>query len=75
MNTETSTPGKTPIKGDNMVQLLMQGLQSKEKDILNHVLFTKKESVIRNTVAKLPVQAIIPLLRELNVMIQGKVFA
>ncbi|XP_043461904.1 WD repeat-containing protein 43 [Leptopilina heterotoma] len=75
LNTEASTPGKTPSKGDNMVQLLMQGLQSKEREILNNVLFTKKESVIKNTVAKLPVQAIIPLLKELTVMLQGKTYS
>lgn len=74
LNTETSLPGKTTSKGDNMVQLLMQGLQSKERDILNNVLFIKKESVIKNTIAKLPVQAIIPLLKELTVMLQGKTY-
>ena len=72
LNTETSTPGKTPSKGDNMVQLLLQGLQSNERDLLNNVLFIKKESVIINTISKLPVQAIIPLLKELTVMLQGK---
>lgn len=58
-----------------MTQLLMQALNSKDKTILATVLFTKNETVIHNTIAKLPVQAITPLLKELILMLQGKTYA
>lgn len=69
------TPGKSSTKGANMAQLLMQALNSNDRNILTTVLFTKNETVIPNTVAKLPVQAITPLLKELTVMLQGKTYA
>ncbi|XP_066598472.1 WD repeat-containing protein 43-like [Prorops nasuta] len=74
LNSEGTTTGDTPTKGKNMAQLLLQGLNSKDKSILTSVLFTKNENVIRNTVLKLPFQAIIPLLRELTTMLQGKTY-
>lgn len=73
LNTDANTPGRTPTKGAN-TQLLMQGLNSKDKTILATALFTKDETVIRNTITKLPVQAITPLLKELTVMLQGKTY-
>ncbi|GAB1868035.1 WD repeat-containing protein 43 [Camponotus japonicus] len=74
LDTDGNTPGRVPSKGAN-TQLLMQALNSKDKTILATVLFTKNETVIRNTIAKLPVQAIAPLLKELTVMLQGKTYA
>ncbi|XP_043502426.1 WD repeat-containing protein 43-like [Polistes fuscatus] len=73
-NVETNSTGKTPLKGANMIQLLMQGLNSKDRTILNSVLYTKNESTIRNTIARLPVQAITPLLKELCSMLHGKTY-
>lgn len=75
LNADANTPGRIPTKGTNMAQLLMQALNSKDKTILTTVLFTKNETVIRNTIARLPVQAITPLLKELIVMLQGKTYA
>lgn len=72
---EESTPNKSTPKGENLAQLLIQGLHSGDKNLLSTVLFVKKESVIKNTVAKLPVQAIVPLLNELKNMLQGKTHA
>lgn len=74
LDTDGNTSGRVPSKGAN-TQLLMQALNSKDKTILATVLFTKNETVIRNTIAKLPVQAIAPLLKELTVMLQGKTYA
>ncbi|XP_070151555.1 WD repeat-containing protein 43 [Polyergus mexicanus] len=74
LNADANTPGRIPTKGANMTQLLMQALNSKDKTILATVLFTKNETVIRNTIAKLPVQAITPLLKELTTMLQGKTY-
>ncbi|XP_058801597.1 WD repeat-containing protein 43 [Phymastichus coffea] len=72
---EESTPNKAAPKGENLAQLLIQGLHSGDKALLSTVLYVKKESVIKNTVAKLPVQAIVPLIKELTTMLEGKTVA
>ncbi|XP_014608429.1 PREDICTED: WD repeat-containing protein 43-like [Polistes canadensis] len=74
LNVDTNTTNRTPSKGTNMMQLLMQGLYSKDRTILNNVLFTKNERTIRSTIAKLPVQAITPLIEELYRMLRGKLY-
>ncbi|XP_017888745.1 WD repeat-containing protein 43 [Ceratina calcarata] len=74
LNAESDDTGKTISKGSNRVQLLIQGLNSKDKTILNNVFLTKNESIIRNTIAKLPIQAIGPLVKELTLLLQGKTF-
>ncbi|KAK3599161.1 hypothetical protein CHS0354_040999 [Potamilus streckersoni] len=63
--------GKEPPKADTLARLLTQGLQSQDKKILNHVLQHTDEKMIRNTVRRLPVQAIIPLTKELSNRMQG----
>lgn len=70
----SNTPGETPTKATNMAQLLMQGLHSKDKTILRDVLMRRDETLIQNTVARLPVETIAPLLKELTVMLQGKTY-
>ncbi|XP_078040921.1 WD repeat-containing protein 43 [Augochlora pura] len=75
LNTEPSNVGKSTSSGSNRAQLLLQGLNSKDKTILSTVFVTKNESIIRNTIAKLPVQAIGPLIKELTILLQGKTFA
>ncbi|XP_015184773.1 PREDICTED: WD repeat-containing protein 43-like [Polistes dominula] len=75
LNVDTNTTNRTPSKGTNMTQLLMQGLNNKDRTILNKVLFTANERTIRNTVAKLPVQAITPLIEELSIMLRGKMYS
>lgn len=57
-----------------MCQLLLQGLASGDKTLLTTVLYVRKESVIKNTLAKLPTTAIIPLIKELTTMLQGKTY-
>ncbi|XP_063991127.1 WD repeat-containing protein 43 isoform X3 [Diachasmimorpha longicaudata] len=74
LNSEMNISGKTPSKGANMAQLLLQGLNSKDKSILMNVLYNRDETIIKNTISKLPVQAISPLLRELTNMLQGKTY-
>ncbi|XP_012260662.2 WD repeat-containing protein 43 [Athalia rosae] len=74
LKTSTNTPGETPTKATNMAQLLMQGLQSKDKVILREVLMRRDETLIKNTVAGMPVQTIVPLLKELTAMLQGKLY-
>lgn len=53
---------------------MFQGLQSKDKSLLQNVLFRKDEAVISQTVQRLPVQVISPLVRELTALIQGKTY-
>lgn len=59
-------------KSNNMSQLLVQGLHSKDKDILRTVLSVTDEQVIKNTVSRLAITAIVPLVNELNNYIRGK---
>ena len=74
IDAESSTTSKT-IKGENMTQLLIQALHNEDKNLLSNVLYVKRESVIKNTVAKLPPQAVIPFLKVLKKMLEGKAYA
>ncbi|CAK9810783.1 WD repeat-containing protein 43 [Anthophora quadrimaculata] len=74
LNAESNPTGKTTSAGSNRIQLLIQGLNSKDKAILSNVFLTKNESIIRNTISKLPIQAIGPLLKELTILLQGKTY-
>nr|XP_056708914.1 WD repeat-containing protein 43 [Euleptes europaea] len=66
---------KSPSGGlpqtDNFAVLLVQGLESSDPEILNKVLQVKKEALIKKTVARIPVHAVIPLLHELTKRLQG----
>ncbi|XP_076631945.1 WD repeat-containing protein 43 [Colletes latitarsis] len=75
LNGESSPAGKTTTSGSNRAQLLIQGLNSKDKTILTNIFLTRNESIIRNSIAKLPIQAIGPLLKELTILLQGKTYA
>ena len=56
----------TPPRTDSMVQLLLQGLHNKDRKILDSVLDRADEDLIENTVKKLPVEFVIPLITELQ---------
>lgn len=59
------------LQTDNFAVLLMQGLESNDADILNKVFQTRKEMLIKKTVARLPLSAVIPLVEELTKRLQG----
>ncbi|KAJ1521362.1 hypothetical protein ONE63_003038 [Megalurothrips usitatus] len=59
-------------RADNLSQLMLQALHSKDKHMLHTVLLRREEDVIRNTVRKLPLQVIEPLLKELTTLLHGK---
>ncbi|KAF7269513.1 WD repeat-containing protein 43 [Rhynchophorus ferrugineus] len=59
-------------KADNVAQLLLQGLNSKDKNLLRTALCKKDENIIRNTVKRLPVTAFEGLIRELTKFVNGK---
>ncbi|XP_077990274.1 WD repeat-containing protein 43-like [Glandiceps talaboti] len=54
---------------DSLVLLLTQGLQSQDKEIIERVLNYSNETLIRNTVSRLPVQMVLPLAEQLTVRI------
>merc|ERR1711899_486152 len=62
----------TPPRTDSVLQLLLQGLNSKDKRILESVLERVDEELINDTVKRLPLEAILPLLETLHHYIQGK---
>ncbi|XP_057651400.1 WD repeat-containing protein 43 [Diorhabda carinulata] len=64
--------GNKVPKADNVAQLLIQGLHSKDKNILKTVLYQKDEEIIRNTVRRLPITTFVPFVQELTSYIQGK---
>ncbi|XP_050491841.1 WD repeat-containing protein 43 [Bombus huntii] len=74
LSAESNPTGKITSTGNSRAQLLVQGLNSKDKAILNNIFLTKNETIIRNTIAKLPIQAIGPLLKELTILLQGKTY-
>ncbi|XP_003738368.2 WD repeat-containing protein 43 [Galendromus occidentalis] len=51
---------------DNMVHLLLQGLQSGDKSMLNAVIFRNDPEVIDNTVRRLPLDAIQIFVKEIQ---------
>ncbi|TSS85066.1 WD repeat-containing protein 43 [Bagarius yarrelli] len=53
------------LQTDSFAVLLVQGLESKDSKILNKIFQTKKEALIKNTVARLPPPAVLPLVEEL----------
>jgi len=57
---------------DSMIQLLLQGLHNRDRRILDSVLDRANDDLIENTVKKLPVEGVIPLVQELQHYIKGR---
>ncbi|RNA01364.1 WD repeat-containing 43-like [Brachionus plicatilis] len=62
--------GQAP-KTDNLLVLLVQGLQSNDSKMLNHILQHKNDKVITKTVRMLPTNYVVQLIKELNKRLQG----
>ena len=60
----------TPPRTDSVLQLLLQGLNSKDKRILESVLERADDELINDTVKRLPLEAVLPLLEILHHYIQ-----
>lgn len=58
-------------QADSFAVLLVQGLESNDSSILNKVLQIKKDALIKTTIARLPVTAVVPLLHEITRRLQG----
>lgn len=66
-------PTATQIpKTDNQIHLLLQGLHSKDSRILQSVLGNADETIVTNTVRRLPAPAVVPLLKYLQSLFLGK---
>ena len=63
----------TPPRTDSVLQLLLQGLNSKDKRILESVLERADEDLITDTVKRLPLEAVLPLLETLHHYIQVRI--
>lgn len=69
-----ASKGTASLQTDNFAVLLVQGLESNDTSILNKVFQTRKEMVIKKTVARLPLSAVLPLVEELTKRLQGHPF-
>ncbi len=63
----------TPPRTDSVLQLLLQGLHNGDRKILDSVLERADEELIHNTVKRLPFQAVVPLIEELQHYIQVRI--
>lgn len=70
--TKQETGSYEPPRSDSMAHLLMQGLHSKDKKILQSVLMRNDPVLISNTVTRLSLQCTVPLIKELVTLVQGK---
>uniref|UniRef100_A0A8C2XMA4 WD repeat domain 43 n=1 Tax=Cyclopterus lumpus TaxID=8103 RepID=A0A8C2XMA4_CYCLU len=61
--------GTASLQTDNFAVLLVQGLESSDTNILNKVFQTRKEIVIKKTVARLPIPAVLPLVEEVSLFV------
>ncbi|KAM6973592.1 WD repeat-containing protein 43 [Aplochiton taeniatus] len=66
--------GPLSLQTDNFAVLLLQGLESKDLNILNKVFQTKKDTMIKKTVSRLPLPAVLPLVEEITKRLQGHPF-
>uniref|UniRef100_A0A182NPB5 Small-subunit processome Utp12 domain-containing protein n=1 Tax=Anopheles dirus TaxID=7168 RepID=A0A182NPB5_9DIPT len=64
-----STPKTNP---KNMIHLLVQGLHSRDANLLRNVFAVDDADKIRQTLSRLPPQYVSPLLNELSLMMQMK---
>uniref|UniRef100_W5UCU5 WD repeat-containing protein 43 n=1 Tax=Ictalurus punctatus TaxID=7998 RepID=W5UCU5_ICTPU len=62
------------LQTDGFAVLLVQGLESKDEKILNKIFQSRKEAMIKNTVARLPLSAVLPLVEELTRRLHGNPF-
>ncbi|XP_066559131.1 WD repeat-containing protein 43 [Amia ocellicauda] len=67
--------GASSLQTDSFAVLLVQGLESNDSNILNKVLQTKKEALIKKTVSRLPIPAVLPLVEELTKRMQGNPYS
>ncbi|XP_054583957.1 WD repeat-containing protein 43 isoform X2 [Eptesicus fuscus] len=62
---------KEDLQTNSFPVLLAQGLESNDFEMLNKVLQTRNLNLIKRTVLRMPLHAVIPLLQELTKRLQG----
>ncbi|XP_061824438.1 WD repeat-containing protein 43 [Nerophis lumbriciformis] len=67
--------GRPSLEMDNFAVLLVQGLESSDCNILNKVFQTHKDMLIKKTVARLPLPAVLPLVEEITRRLQGNPYS
>jgi len=65
-NDKPSESSSNIPKADTLITLLTQGLQSGDKKLLNSVLQHHGDRIVTNTVRRLPVTFVVPLVKELS---------
>lgn len=63
--------GKEDLQTTSFPVLLTQGLESNDFEMLNKVLQTRNLNLIKKTVLRMPLHAVVPLLQELTKRLQG----
>uniref|UniRef100_A0A673W8B3 WD repeat domain 43 n=1 Tax=Salmo trutta TaxID=8032 RepID=A0A673W8B3_SALTR len=71
MSPEKGVKGAPSLQTDNFSVLLVQGLESKDANILNKVFQNRKDFFIKTTIARLPLPAVLPLVEEITKRMQG----
>ncbi|KAM3849553.1 LOW QUALITY PROTEIN: WD repeat-containing protein 43 [Diretmus argenteus] len=74
LSTGKGPKGAPSLQTDNFAVLLVQGLESSDANILNKVFQTRKDVVIKKTIARLPLPAVLPLVEEITKRLQGHPF-
>jgi len=72
LSTATIEGVNTPPRADSLAQLLAQGLHGNDSRILSSVLDRTDSQLIDNTVRRMPVEAIVPLVTILMRYIKGR---
>lgn len=57
---------------ESVARMLAQAVRSEDRQLLEDVLSTGKEAIIRNTLQRLPVELVVPFLGELVKRVQNK---
>lgn len=71
LSTTTTSSSASP-RTDTLTQLLVQGLHSNDSRIMDSVLDRADVTLIDNTVKRLPVEAVLPLVTVLQKYIRGR---
>lgn len=72
LNLDRTVDAVAPPQADNLAQLLLQGLHSRDNQIIQSVLDRGDVDIVTNTIRRVPVQAVLPLVHELTRLMQHK---
>jgi len=70
---DRATDSPSTIKAEELVVTLIKGLHASDAKLINDVVNTSDLEIVKSTVRRLPVQSLLPLLRELTNRIRSKV--